>query len=221
MTPKPTAYLFIDGSNFYHNTKETIDASLGVDGFAGLFQQIEQQFDLKEIRFYDAIKDRTKEPKGYAGQQRFHANLQNKCKKVRFRSRPLKYIVSLTEEQVVKEAETAGIVDRCKKLIWGLLRRLKLIRFTKEKGIDILLVVDAIEIARSTPPGFVILLSGDADYVPAVQFIRKQGVKTLNLHTYRGSATELRNACNYHALIDFNEAHQPTLEWYGRTFAPC
>jgi uncharacterized LabA/DUF88 family protein len=81
---------------------------------------------------------------------------------------------------------------------------LKLIRLTKEKGIDVLLVVDAIEEARAKAAENIILLSGDADFVPAIELIKSYGLKTINLHTYHGSSNELRISCNNHILIDFD-----------------
>ncbi|MFH1470825.1 MAG: NYN domain-containing protein, partial [Candidatus Micrarchaeota archaeon] len=61
------------------------------------------------------------------------------------------------------------------------------------------------EEARAKKVDAIILLSGDADFVPAIQLIKSYKIKTANLHTYAGSSTELRNACDEHILIDFDE----------------
>ncbi len=45
----------------------------------------------------------------------------------------------------------------------------------------------------------------DDDFVPAIGLIKSYGVKTVNLHTYSGSSFELREKCDKHILIAFNE----------------
>lgn len=206
--------VFIDSSNFYHSFKEQYRVSLGIDGFEQLFGLFGKKFDLQQIRFYDAIKDRTKDPDGYAGQQRFHAQLAKLSSKLVIRSTKLRYLVNIDKQKVLYAAQQTGIVDNCKNLIWQLLVNLKLIKVTKEKGIDVLLVVDAIEAARSQKPDCIILVTGDADFVPAVNLLKSLKVKTINLHAYAGSSNELRTACDNHALITLESDGKPAINWY-------
>lgn len=194
-----TAALFIDGSNFYHALKE--EGQLPFD-YDILFSELDKLFDLQEIFFYDAIKDSSKEPEAYREQQLFHERLKNLGWNLHIRHRPLRYLANIDRPRLEREAHAAGIVDSCKSKIWDLLRRLRLIRLTKEKGIDVKLVCDAIELARPKKYQSIILLSGDADFVPAVNLIRSFGVEVINLHPFSGSANELRQACNRHILIE-------------------
>ncbi len=212
---KPTIAVFIDGSNFYHAAKEELGHPMGVPGFKSLLEQIGERFQISSVRFYDAVKDQAKDPDGYVRQQKFHATLKSLWPSIQLRMRKLKYLAFLTEEKAQEAGKAVGIVDACKAKLWSFLRKLKLVRLTKEKGIDILLVVDAVELARTKQVNWVCIISGDADFTPAVQLINSIGIKTLNLHTYSGSSTELRQACSDHALIEFDEKDQPTIKWYG------
>lgn len=200
-----SAALFIDGSNFYHSLKEMRRLPFDADGFQELFNLISQQYKLCSIYFYDAIKSSDKDPEGYSKQQKFHARLRKTDDKLVIRTRKLRYLVNITDAQIEHAGDKAGIPDSCKGKLKRFLIDLKVLKLTKEKGIDVQLVVDAVEEARAKKVEAVILLSGDADFVPAIQLINSYGLKTVNLHTYVGSSTELRNACNEHILIGFNE----------------
>jgi len=54
------------------------------------------------------------------------------------------------------------------------------------------------------------LFSGDADFVPAVHLLKAYSMRSVNLHPYAGSSTELRTTCQKHILIDF-DADGPVL----------
>ena len=197
----PSAVLFIDGSNFYHALKKEGRYPFDYDAF---FSELSKRFELKTIYFYDAYKDIEKDPIGYAGQQRFHSKLEKMKWPIKIKTRKLKYLANITPEQVDNAANEVGIIDACKNKLWALLQYLRLVRLTKEKGIDVLLVVDSIETARTKQYDAILLLSGDADFVPAVHLIKSFGVKVWNVHAYSGSAKELRDSCDGHILIDFD-----------------
>ena len=196
-----SAALFIDGSNFYHSLKEMKKLPFDAEQFKILFDAVSCQYDLVHIFFYDAIKSSDEDPEGYSKQQGFHARLKNIDSRLTIRTRKLKYIANITREQVQSAAQRIGIVDDCKDKLFDLLTELRLVRLTKEKGIDIQLVIDSIEEARCGDVKVVILLSGDADFVPAVAHIKTYGIRTVNLHLYYGSSTELRNVCDEHGLM--------------------
>jgi len=199
------AALLIDSSNLYHALKKESRLPFGPQSFAMVFEQLAERYDLKTIIFYDALKDISKDPEGYARQQKFHAAMRNLGWPLEIKTRKLRYMANLTEEQARVKAQEVGIVDACREKIWGLLLALGVVRLTKEKGIDVLMAVDSIEAARSQKYGAIILLSGDADFVPAVKLIQTTGAQAVNLHPYHGSSTELRNACSEHVQIDFDE----------------
>lgn len=78
--------------------------------------------------------------------------------------------------------------------------------YPKEKGVDVLLVIDAITIALRKDVEMIIVLSGDADFVPLIEFLKGQRIGTVNLHLYSGSSTELRESCDSHILITFENS---------------
>lgn len=169
--------LFIDNSNFYHSLKDERRLPFPPADYDKLFAELKDLgFMLNKIFLYDAVKDISKEPHQYASQQKFHEGIRNLASKwpVEIKTRKLKY-------------RKAGK------------------KFSKEeKGVDVLLVIDAIRVAMTKKIKSIIILSGDADFVPAVKFIEDElKVKVVNLHLYAGSSTELRTSCKRHILIDF------------------
>lgn len=174
------------------------------DEFKKLFEQISKEYDLKKVYFYDAVKNSEKDPDGYSRQQKFHERLKRSHKNMIIRTRKLRYLVNITDDQIDSAAKRTGIIDSCKNKLKQFLMELNLIKLTKEKGVDVLLVVDAIEETKARTADTLILLSGDADFVPAINLLKEYGMKTVNLHTYSGSSNELRNACHKHILINFD-----------------
>lgn len=178
----PAAALFIDNSNFYHSLKTSRRLPFTPMDYGKLFGEIEKLgLKLKLVCLYDAMKDIELEPQQYALQQRFHQGIRDLAVRwpIKIRTRKLKY----------------RHIDKSKEIL------------PVEKGIDILLVIDAIKAALSKEAEKVIILSGDADFVPAVRFIEDElKTGTINLHLYQGSSTELRNACKERMLIDFENS---------------
>ncbi|MFQ5531404.1 MAG: NYN domain-containing protein [Candidatus Nanoarchaeia archaeon] len=91
---KRDAILFIDGSNFYHNSKSIIGESKRID-FRYLAKFICDKFslNLKQIRYYNAVPDISENKKLYYN----HLGFLNKLKKegIIIRTRKLKYIKEL------------------------------------------------------------------------------------------------------------------------------
>lgn len=171
------AALFIDNSNFYHSLKDSRRLPFPPADYDKLFSLLSKQFDLEltDIFLYDAVKDISKEQAQYASQQRFHSGIRGLKQKwpINLRTRKLKY--RAIEKRFV----------------------------TEEKGVDVLLVVDAIKKALTKEVETIIILSGDADFVPMVEFVKTLNVETINLHLYSGSSTELRQTCDKCILIYF------------------
>lgn len=91
---KREAILFIDGSNWYHNSKSIIDKSKRID-FNCLAQFICNKFnlELKQIRYYNAVPDISDNREIYYK----HIEFLDKLKKdnIIVKTRKLKYIKSL------------------------------------------------------------------------------------------------------------------------------
>jgi len=91
---KRDAILFIDGSNFYHNSKLLIDDNKRID-FNFLAKNICERFglSLKQIRYYNAVPDIKDNKELYYNHLKFLDNL--KKDNIIVRIRKLKYIKSI------------------------------------------------------------------------------------------------------------------------------
>lgn len=76
------------------------------------------------------------------------------------------------------------------------------IRRTVEKGIDAAIVTDLIQCAFDDTFDRAILVSGDADYVPAVEYIQRKTDKQVIQAFFRNCGTQLRNACWDHLYFE-------------------
>lgn len=194
------AFLFIDGSNFYHVLRAS--NLLPVFDYASLVGVLRKEYDIQKVLFYDATKDRIIEPKQYSAQQAFHEKLHKSIPELSLRTRKLKY---LRENREMMDA--LGKVSFCKACAQKARQFLAdagLMRLKKEKGIDVLLVADMIKHAFQGEYDFALLATGDADFVPAVELVQQLGKKVVNIHFYSNSATELRVKSDSHILIRFN-----------------
>jgi hypothetical protein len=63
-----------------------------------------------------------------------------------------------------------------------------------EKGVDAALVTDLLSLAWQRAYDVAILVSGDADYVPAVEYVQSRGLKVINA-VWSSKGHDLRNAC--------------------------
>jgi hypothetical protein len=65
---------------------------------------------------------------------------------------------------------------------------------TAEKGVDAALVTDLLSLAWQRAYDVAVLVSGDADYIPAVEYVQGQGLKVINA-AWRSKGHDLRAAC--------------------------
>ena len=76
------------------------------------------------------------------------------------------------------------------------------LRRTVEKGVDTALVTDLIQAAIDDLFDTAVLISADADFVPAVELVQNRTGKRV-IHAYiRPQGQELRNACWSHVYLD-------------------
>lgn len=72
---------------------------------------------------------------------------------------------------------------------------------TVEKGVDTALVTDLIRLGIDGHYDRAILIAGDADHIPAVEFLGSR-MKQVTHAWFRGRSNELRNACWDHINLD-------------------
>jgi hypothetical protein len=78
----------------------------------------------------------------------------------------------------------------------------KPMRQTSEKGIDAAIITDLLSMAFDENYDMAILVSGDADYSPAVQFIQKKTDKQIVQAFFKAHGDQLRTACWSHIFFE-------------------
>jgi len=63
-----------------------------------------------------------------------------------------------------------------------------------EKGVDAAIVTDLLSLAWQEAFDVAILMSSDADFIPAVERVQEKGLKVINA-AWRGKGHELKSAC--------------------------
>jgi len=207
--PLKKTFVFIDSSNLYHSLKD--NKLYDYFDYKWLFEELSKKFDVQRVFFYDAIKDRTIEPEQYARQQKFHERLKKKIPPLTIRQRKLRYIK--VDKRIEKLKENAKYKAH-KTIIESFLKDSGLQKLSKEKGIDIMLVTDMLRGAFQKKYETALLVTGDADFVPAVELAQTFNKDVINVHCYAGSSSELRNKCDSHIQIDLDGKHNCILKYY-------
>tara|TARA_Y100000310_G_scaffold298381_1_gene332295 strand:- start:18383 stop:18952 length:570 start_codon:yes stop_codon:yes gene_type:complete len=157
---KRKAIVFIDGSNFYHNTKSLIDRKKNID-FNKLVGLICGKFDvdLKNIRYYNGVPDISDNEEVYYKHIRFLEGLKS-----------------------------LGIKVKTRKL-----KEIKKLNIRIEKGIDVMIASDMIRKTLVEKECQVcILISGDSDFIPAMQIIKNVNYEVIVCSPKYGFSNELR-----------------------------
>lgn len=76
------------------------------------------------------------------------------------------------------------------------------LRGTVEKGVDAAIITDLISMAFDDNYDIAVLISGDADHAPAVQYIQKKTDKQIVQAFFKAHGDKLRNACWDHVFFD-------------------
>lgn len=157
---KKEAIVFIDGSNFYHNSKPLTDKFKKIN-FRLLANFICDYFelDLKNIRYYNAVPDIEDDQSIYYKHMEFLEKLRK-------------------EDIIIKTRK---------------LKKIKELNIKLEKGIDVMIAVDMIRKTLIEKECKVcILISGDSDFIPAMQIIKSSGYEVIVCSPKTGFSNELR-----------------------------
>ena len=205
------AILFIDGSNTYHRLKD--NKIFDFFSYKWLYERLKKRFDIQKVYFYDAIKSFKMEPEQYSEQQAFHERLKKEIPGIIIRKRKLKYLKIDKQLEIAKKQ--ADFCKICEPKIEKFLENSGLRKLSKEKGVDIMLVADMIRGAFQNKYETALLLTGDADFIPAVELVQFLRKDVGNVHCYAGSSSELRNKCDFHILISGTQQESCFLKYYS------
>lgn len=165
--------IFIDGSNCYHSVKELLGLHDNEKvDFSKLIAALSEKKLLIDARYYNAPLDRGHNPQVYSKQQRFFSEL---------RRIPGVTVILCTMRKI---RNSNGSFDYA------------------VKGDDIHIATDMLSFAYENKYDTAVLVSGDGDFVPVIEKVRKLGKKVINAHFSVNRADVLRKVCDSSILLD-------------------
>ena len=195
------AIVFVDANNWYHNVKKYYEPSqIDITKLAKFLCEI-KKYQLVDIRWYASIPSITDGERMYYNHMGFLEGLEKKGVKIITRK-----LQKLSNKEILKrKQETINNLDFCK-----VCRKLAEANFLdladikrKEKGIDVWVAIDMLNLAIIENQCEVcILISGDADFVPALEIIKNKGKEILTAMTSLGYSRELIEKFPYFILRD-------------------
>lgn len=188
------AIIFIDGNNLYHHLKQMKikPGNLDFQRFANLICT-HFNLSLEEVRYYNSVPTLRDGKELYFSHLKFIDDLK-KIPKFSIITRKLQ--VHSTKELLKEKQELIESMDLCKvcrpvveENILDAIGNVK----KKEKGIDVKLAIDFVDYAINEKAEILILVSGDADFIPALELARQKGAKVLSTSLARGYSRQLRD----------------------------
>jgi len=189
------AILFVDANNFYHNIKRLFTPSdIEITKIADFISK-EKNLDIFEIRWYTSVPDIELNKVVYMNHMNFLSSLRKKGVKVITRK-----LQRLSTKEIKKKRqqfiEDWDLCKVCKPLVEASFLDMA-DNFQKEKGIDVWIAIDIVKEAIRENIDTAILISGDADFVPAFDLIKEIGKDILSCSVPRGYSNELRQKFPY------------------------
>jgi len=188
-----TAMVFIDGNNFYHNIKTMKIKPSDID-FYKLTELVCANFSFvrKKTIYYNSVPSIADGKDMYYAHMKFLSSIE-KLPKFEVKIRKLQKSSTWEVQEEKKELiSTLGLCDKCKPIVEsncldciGNVRK-------REKGIDVMIAVDMLEVAIKNKCDCCIIISGDADFVPVLDLIKSNGKECASAFLTRGYSYELR-----------------------------
>jgi len=179
--------IFIDGNNLYHGMKDTCKITR-ID-FRKFTNKLAQGYQLIKTYYYNSpCKQETNFDK-YKSQQRFFAYLKSLPRFEVILGRLEKRIITIEPE----------IFERIKDI-----HPQQSFETFVEKGVDVNLAIDMLKLAFLDYYDTAILVSGDGDYVSAVNAVQELGKKVINAYFQNEDRAgyHLRKRCDEFILLD-------------------
>lgn len=202
MSTKPkvkNAFVFIDGNNFYHNVKKMSIKPSHID-FVKLSNFVCDYFKCKRKLsiYYNSIPSIKDGEKMYYDHIKFLDEIE-KLPNFQVKRRKLQRH-STTEILEDKRAiiDSLDYCDKCQPLVetmcFDCIGNVK----KREKGIDVMIAVDMINLCLiKNKCDFGILISGDADYIHALDLIKNMRKDVATAFVPKGYSYELREHHKY------------------------
>ena len=180
--------IFVDGSNFYHGLKGN-NCSTKVD-----FHKLSKFLTGKKRRlirtyYYNAAYKQSDNLEKYAEQLKFFERLKRTPYLVLKLGRLEKRITEIDQELLRQELGDE-LTDKFVKAFGE-----KMTYYT-EKGVDITIASDMLRLAYNDSYDTAILISGDGDFVSALQGVQDLGKHVENAYFEKGHSFYLRETCD-------------------------
>ena len=177
--------VFVDGSNLYHGLKNAF-ARADID-FLKLAQALAGDRQLVRIYYYNVPRRQEDDPRSYEEQLRFFENL-----------RRTEYL-TVNLGRLQKRHTKTTVKETCPKCGQPCEFTENVPTYT-EKGVDVKLAVDMIRLARNNVFDTAVIVTEDADFVPAVHEVQEYGKHVESAYTRR--AYHLPTECDRFVLLD-------------------
>jgi len=191
------AVIFVDANNWYHNLKYLVRPSDVNICRVGDFLSETYDLDISEIRWYASVPDIEDNKLKYLMHMAFLASLRKRGVKIITRK-----LQKLSNKELKKRrrelVEAWDLCEVCKPIVDEAFLDIA-DNQKKEKGIDVWIAVDMVK-AAVDGMGCCVLISGDADFVPAFNLIKEIGKDVLSVSVSRGYSNELRQKFPYLVL---------------------
>lgn len=181
---------FFDANNWYHNVKRYHNPSeIDIQKLVNHFCKI-KNYDLVEIRWYASVPSIDDGENIYYRHISYLESLRKKGIIVVTRK-----LQKLSNKEILKQKQNIinglDLCESCEKLVEATFLDLADIK-RKEKGIDMWIGVDMLNLSvvKKTCDGCV-LISGDADFVPALNILKENNIEILTAMTPMGYSKEL------------------------------
>lgn len=186
--------VFIDANNWYHNLKYLFKPS-SID-IVKLVNDIgkKDNSEIVEIRWYASMPNRKDNEELYKKQRAFLGHLEKQGVKIISRKLQVLSSKGLINERK-NTIESWSLCENCKPIIESSF--LDIPNQKKEKGIDVWIAIDMVKEAMREGVDGCILISGDADFIPAFSLIKEIGKDVLSASVSKGYSNELRQKFPY------------------------
>ena len=190
------AIVFVDANNWYHNVKKYYNPSdVDIVKVADFIKNL-KKYSIAEIRWYVSVPSIEDGEKMYFQHLSFLDHLRNRGVKVISRK-----LQRLSNKEILKKKrillDSLELCRVCRPLVESQFLEIADIR-KKEKGIDVASAVDMINKCLIEGECDVcVLISGDADFTPALELIKKSGKEVLSSAVPAGYSSELREKFPY------------------------
>ncbi|MFA5020076.1 MAG: NYN domain-containing protein [Candidatus Pacearchaeota archaeon] len=189
------AIIFVDANNWYHNIKKTFNPSdIDIIKLSNLIGK-EKKLDILEVRWYASMPNMQDNELIYKRQRAFIGHLQKQGVKIITRK-----LQRLSTKEIKRKRQELldswDLCSVCKPIVEASFLDISE-HNQKEKGIDVWIAIDMVKEALQKDTSCCVLISGDADFVPAFDLINGIGKEVLSCFVPRGYSNELRQEFPY------------------------